>query len=836
MTRSRILAFGIAIVVASSAVAARQASLADSRYQAAMTKEVVDGKCDEAIAIYQQVLTTTGVTRATAAKALLQIGGCQERLSKTADALVTYQRIVSQHADSGAPVTKARERIGALQSTGNGPTERLITTDRTLGGLGGARWSPDGKFVIGMKLSASEFDGRPLVLQNMETAIAKPLFSRAPGHVNAFSAFSPDGTRYAAVMTEVPPQSEVADTIRNGKDPASVTMPGVLIVGSVAGSVPQRVIELQKMSPLGPAFSRISWSPDSRRLAVSVPAEPTSTFDLQIMDVTSGQLRSLGLQAKGTFEMFWSGSGRELLVHNEPVSNKLGELRVVNVETGDVRQLTLPGTSASRHRIVRWSPNGQIALRHVDTTAPKVEETYLLDAASGQIKKTCSGYVFGSAPIGGTLYATSDICAEITADGKRQIVWLRATKRLMVRDLSTGTDHPLTSGSGSEEYYGSLSPDDRVEVFVSNRDGRWSLYSAEVGLAPVAKPLRLSTFDDMPNFYVASWTKDGFIGGLTRNGSNVVRVNVDPATAKALGAEPERLTQDAIENRDPVISPDGKKIIYWSRQGTRSGLTMMDSNGANETILSTTAGYLGMMPAWRSNSSVVLLASPATIPPDPAVARKVFSLDTSTSVATLTAELSSFSGLWTSAQYVAKTDEIFHADPTFKSIVARSLKDGRTRVIAEFPGDQEVNGFLVAPDATKLAYSLARRYENGRACFTRSTAPVETVNQITTPCEIVQLNLVTGEKTLLATTSAQNAATPSLVAWSPDGRYLLFGGGRPQIVDTASTKEPKDRWQLLAQGTPFDWDWSGSWSSDGTFITLTTKYQHFEWHEWKGVR
>ena len=51
MTRSRILAFGIAIVVASSAVAARQASLADSRYQAAMTKEVVDGKCDEAIAI-----------------------------------------------------------------------------------------------------------------------------------------------------------------------------------------------------------------------------------------------------------------------------------------------------------------------------------------------------------------------------------------------------------------------------------------------------------------------------------------------------------------------------------------------------------------------------------------------------------------------------------------------------------------------------------------------------------------------------------------------------------------------------------------------------------------
>jgi Tol biopolymer transport system component len=181
---------------------------------------------------------------------------------------------------------------------------------------------------------------------------------------------------------------------------------------------------------------------------------------------------------------------------------------------------------------------------------------------------------------------------------------------------------------------------------------------------------------------------------------------------------------------------------------------------------------------------------------------------------------------------VTATNEIFHLDRTFHSILAQSLVDGRSRIVATFEGDQEINSYLPSPDGRKVAYSLAHRYQNGRACLKTSSEPVTTVNQITKPCEIVVMTVASGERKVIATTTGQNADVPSLISWSPDSRFLLFGGGRPLVLDTAK----ETRTPLLLQSQPLDWDRTASWSPDGTFIVFTDRAQRFEWREWKGVR
>jgi Tol biopolymer transport system component len=437
--------------------------------------------------------------------------------------------------------------------------------------------------------------------------------------------------------------------------------------------------------------------------------------------------------------------------------------------------------------------------------------------------------------------ATGDRCREITRDGRRQVIWRHATKQLVVRDLAANADRPLTTSSG-EEYFGTLSPDDRVEVFVSNREGQWAIYAAPIDRAPVARPIRLSDFDPslLSGFGVNNWTPDGFVSRLLFNDSNILRVNVDQKTGKAVGQE-ERLTQDSSMNHTPAVSPDGKQIVYWSRHGTRFGLAVMDANGTNERLLlEGVEDVRGLRPSWRSTSEVLFTvpAQGAPMPdwsvlPSPLAVRHLRSANTTSGSVVPVTDVTGMPGVGAQPQYLASTAEIFHLSPQFNAIHSRSIVDGRSRVVATFDGDNEVASFLVSPDGRRLAYVLAQRYSNGLACFNRDAASsVAAVDEMVRPCEVRLLDLATGEKSLLTTRPGQGAAVPSLVAWSPGGRFLIFGGGRPQILDTSNGEVTP----LLPHEVPLNWDWTGSWSPDGTFIVLTSRSQRTEWRQWKGVR
>lgn len=286
----------------------------------------------------------------------------------------------------------------------------------------------------------------------------------------------------------------------------------------------------------------------------------------------------------------------------------------------------------------------------------------------------------------------------------------------------------------------------------------------------------------------------------------------------------------------PSVSPDGQQIAYWSRHGARFGIAVMASNGANERLLSDTpADVTGLQPVWRSPTEILFTAPPAgssstfLVIPAPGTPRTLMSVNTGTGVAAAVGALPDLAPTLGVPQYLPTSGELFYLTDDYRTLRSHSLVDGRTSTVATFADEMEVNSFRASPDGRRIAYALGQRYSNGRACFDRTLTPLESVDEMTTSCGMGILDVATGSRTPLVST--RNPQT--IVAWSPDGRFLLYGGGRPQVWDLATG----ETWPLIDQRTPITWEnRTASWSPDGTFIVLDSLDVFDEWHQWTGVR
>ena len=86
---------------------------AEVLFESAKQKEVVEGKLQEAIQLYQRIVQDHAANRPVAAKALLRMGQCHERLGQ-ADARKAYERLVREFGDQAEAVAEARARLSAL--------------------------------------------------------------------------------------------------------------------------------------------------------------------------------------------------------------------------------------------------------------------------------------------------------------------------------------------------------------------------------------------------------------------------------------------------------------------------------------------------------------------------------------------------------------------------------------------------------------------------------------------------------------------------------------------------------------------------------------------------
>jgi Tol biopolymer transport system component len=140
----------IAILAALVSIAgiARQSEDPGVLLRAAIEKEEVDGDLQAAIDLYKQIIAKHSDSRAIAAKALLRLGGCYEKLGRE-DARKTYQQLLSQYADQEEIARQARSRLAALTTaaaeSAQKPTLRKIRIPTKLPISGSGMLSPDGQ-------------------------------------------------------------------------------------------------------------------------------------------------------------------------------------------------------------------------------------------------------------------------------------------------------------------------------------------------------------------------------------------------------------------------------------------------------------------------------------------------------------------------------------------------------------------------------------------------------------------------------------------------------------------------------------------------------------------
>ena len=556
-----------------------------------------------------------------------------------------------------------------------------------------------------------------------------------------------------------------------------------------AGRARARLSALQSAPP-GP-FPRVSpgqvWeygSPDGTLVVYHKDAKetpqgsangPSDWSRLHVKTLATGAERLLIEHAgKSISNLAWSPDSRQLAYNVG--GDGLHDIRVVEVVTGRVTSLSVRGYPLD------WTEEGEVLFYLPNYAAGGRIDYSLVPAAGGVPRK---------------LYSGTECCPIITPDGTRLVA--PKSKRYVVMDIATGKEEPLTAFTG-EESEAILSPDGRLVSFAANHQGRWAFYVAPFGgTLPVKQPIKIDDLEQpapvSSRWYSRQWwTRKGLLTfQVMTSYSDIYRLDVDPATGRATG-EPVRLTQDAADNLLPAISPDSRRVAYWYRNGTRMGMAVMDSSGANERPLLDQGLVTGIQ--WRSPEEFLYLRQAQK----EGETLAIHSINVTTGA---TKQVVGISGVYW--RYVPNRNEILHAYPgaggprAGAPLKATSIADGKERIIATI--DYLAPHFAVSQDGKRVAYTA----------WGTGNTPAEALRQLAV------IPIEGGPETVLIRNPAKSVVP---LAWSPDGRFLVYflqaEGTRIMNVQT------KESWPLLAAqtGGAAPMLQRSSWSPDGTFIVF----------------
>ena len=145
------------VLSSASAIPAQDGEDPELLYQAALHWEVVEGDLERALELYRKVTLLTSVSRSTAARALLRMGQCLEKLGR-ADASRIYLDSLIEYGDQPGIAHQARlklERLGTEQRFPNpsGSTLRFVLADERLqwfppDHVADFDFSPDGERLV----------------------------------------------------------------------------------------------------------------------------------------------------------------------------------------------------------------------------------------------------------------------------------------------------------------------------------------------------------------------------------------------------------------------------------------------------------------------------------------------------------------------------------------------------------------------------------------------------------------------------------------------------------------------------------------------------------------
>ncbi|MCX6538803.1 MAG: tetratricopeptide repeat protein [Acidobacteria bacterium] len=519
--------------------------------EAAIKKEVVDGDLKTAIELYRKLAQATD--RPVAAKALLRMGQCYEKLgdTDTREARKAYEQIVREFGDQAAVAAEARTKLAALAGGGGAAGGSTMAVKRVWAGPGAGSSisigsvSADGRFV-----SFTDWGTGGLVIHDLATGQDRPVTNNAlngtSGESVESSLISPDSRQLAY----------------NWYNPD--------------GSYDLRVVGLDGSKPRvlrasGNGVSRVdplAWSPDSRHLLTEF-GKTDGTRDMMLMAVADGSTKLLkAMGADRSPGGVFSPDGRYIVW-----AVKDG-ISLFEVQTGRGSSLV---PDLAPHEVLGWAPDGRHILFSSERSGSK--DLWLVAVADGKaagepelVKKGYNGHALGFTRAGAFYYSFFNLAREVHITE-----WDPATGSL-VTPLQ-----PVSQRWVGVSRNPDWSPDGRFLAYIRNSTSKDSSIVVRSTSTGEERELQVGK---MTIGMGLRWAQDGsaivvpaFESG---RGGNLMRVDAQSGHATPLMPLPGNWNYPRFD-----LSPDGRTIFYMKHRdvpnANRVQLLARDVQSARET-------------------------------------------------------------------------------------------------------------------------------------------------------------------------------------------------------------------------------------------------------------
>jgi len=579
-------------VLVSIAGIARQAEDPGVLLRAAIEKEEVDGNLQAAIDLYKKIVEKFAGQRAVAAKALVRLGGCYEKLGEQQSGLAqkAFEKVIENYPDQTEAVKAAKEKLSVLlraqAAIEKGDKEHKITKIHTV--IGRYGWlSPDGTRLVLIDDNTNTLWLRD-VISGKEVCLIPPpepmtdCFWSPDSKLIAYFAYSGDikivpadggqpktlikldsemkkAGRYSWPMGWTPDSQKLIFQVSTRWTRES------LYAIPASGGTWEEIYKFPDPQKAGERDEYLTLSPDGRLIAFQ--STQGGNQDIYIMPAQGGESVRITDDPASDKEPHWSYDGRWLAFD----SNRTGswETWVIKI-TQDGKSGSAPVQATRGGGQGTWTQDGKIAYR----TKTDSIHIYVADTDGRQETQLTKLKNWNISPRWSPDGKTIAFAANYGAQANRTAVW--------TMPLAGGDEKFLAIG-----IFPAWSPDGK-EIAFSNelrRAGETSPHRAIISIIPAngGEPREIMNFSG--ELSGLAWSPDGrrivFSYNRVKDGSDPIpdsrEERRDIYIISVTGGEPKRLTR--TDNEDhfsmaPCWSPDGKRIAYlWmNRKGvTESG-------------------------------------------------------------------------------------------------------------------------------------------------------------------------------------------------------------------------------------------------------------------------
>jgi len=334
------LLLGTSVMVL-AALAAQRGSRAELQLEAAVNREVVAGDLKGAIELYRKAAQSSD--RALAAKALVRMGQCSEKLGDT-EARKAYERVVRDFGDQKDLAETARTRLAALGRVEGLSYPPGITLRKVWGGTPGpveGSPSPDGRYLSFVDRATANLAVRDLVTGQNRRLTNKGTWQESGEYAEA-SVISGDGKEIAYAWYNKEKFYEIRVSGMDGSNPRTV----------------------YRDKEFGYWLELYQWTPDGKQI-LAILQKNKKDFELALIPVAGGPVRLLKTPSRYWWYASVSPDGRFLVydVHGEKADES--DICLLSLEGGQAVPL-VQSPAADSEPV--WMPDGKKVLFKSDRT------------------------------------------------------------------------------------------------------------------------------------------------------------------------------------------------------------------------------------------------------------------------------------------------------------------------------------------------------------------------------------------------------------------------------------------------------------------------------------